>query len=188
MSRIKECHINQRGPLTEAKVSKEFKKRLEEKETSGVGFDRAPKLVTSDPRTSRNCLQSAPAPAPGRAREVRGAGQAVRPGGWQKKSADRLPVPPRARPPTTTHPRHTTYLYKGRRASIRAFEVQTSPRRPLLCTLSTMSGASDKARFYLEQAIPQLQEFEQKEIFTKVRGSHPFSCPKDRQAPYRKSY
>ncbi|RFU30840.1 hypothetical protein B7463_g5489, partial [Scytalidium lignicola] len=30
-----------------------------------------------------------------------------------------------------------------------------------------MSGASDKARFYLEQAVPQLQEFEQKKIFTK---------------------
>ncbi|KAH8819666.1 U3 small nucleolar RNA-associated protein 6-domain-containing protein [Xylogone sp. PMI_703] len=30
-----------------------------------------------------------------------------------------------------------------------------------------MSGASDKARYYLEQAIPQLQEFEQKKIFTK---------------------
>jgi hypothetical protein len=34
-----------------------------------------------------------------------------------------------------------------------------------------MSSASDKARFYLEQAIPQLQEFEQKKIFTKVRRS-----------------
>jgi hypothetical protein len=31
-----------------------------------------------------------------------------------------------------------------------------------------MSGASDKARFYLEQAVPQLQEFEQKRIFSKV--------------------
>jgi len=31
-----------------------------------------------------------------------------------------------------------------------------------------MSGPSDKARFYLEQAVPQLQEFEQKKIFTKV--------------------
>ncbi|KAI9745982.1 MAG: U3 snoRNP protein [Claussenomyces sp. TS43310] len=30
-----------------------------------------------------------------------------------------------------------------------------------------MSGASDKARFYLEKAVPQLQEFEQKKIFTK---------------------
>lgn len=38
-----------------------------------------------------------------------------------------------------------------------------------------MSGASDKARFYLEQAIPQLQEFEQKKIFTKVRQLHSFS-------------
>jgi hypothetical protein len=33
-----------------------------------------------------------------------------------------------------------------------------------------MSSASDKAQFYLEQAIPQLQEFEQKKIFTKVRA------------------
>jgi hypothetical protein len=33
-----------------------------------------------------------------------------------------------------------------------------------------MAGASDKARFYLERAVPQLQEFEQKKIFTKVRG------------------
>jgi len=41
-----------------------------------------------------------------------------------------------------------------------------------------MSGASDKARFYLEQAIPQLQEFEQKKIFTKVRGSFlPWGIP-----------
>ncbi|PQE14399.1 hypothetical protein CJF30_00006995 [Rutstroemia sp. NJR-2017a BBW] len=30
-----------------------------------------------------------------------------------------------------------------------------------------MSGANDKARFYLEQSVPQLQEFEQKKIFTK---------------------
>lgn len=32
-----------------------------------------------------------------------------------------------------------------------------------------MAGASDKARFYLERAVPQLQEFEQKKIFSKVR-------------------
>jgi hypothetical protein len=31
-----------------------------------------------------------------------------------------------------------------------------------------MSNPSSKARFYLEQAVPQLQEFEQKKIFTKV--------------------
>lgn len=31
-----------------------------------------------------------------------------------------------------------------------------------------MSGANDKARFYLEQGVPQLQELEQKKIFTKV--------------------
>jgi len=31
-----------------------------------------------------------------------------------------------------------------------------------------MSGASDKARFYLEQAVPQLQEFKEKKIFDDV--------------------
>lgn len=31
-----------------------------------------------------------------------------------------------------------------------------------------MSGASDKARFYLEQSVPELQELERKEVFTKV--------------------
>lgn len=36
---------------------------------------------------------------------------------------------------------------------------------------STMAGASDKARFYMEQTVPQLQEFEQKKIFTKVSTS-----------------
>jgi hypothetical protein len=34
---------------------------------------------------------------------------------------------------------------------------------------STMSGPSDKARFYLEQAVPQLQEFKEKKIFSEVR-------------------
>lgn len=32
-----------------------------------------------------------------------------------------------------------------------------------------MTGASDKARFYLEQSVPELQELERKKIFTKVR-------------------
>ena len=32
-----------------------------------------------------------------------------------------------------------------------------------------MAGASDKARFYLEQSIPELQEYERKNIFNKVR-------------------
>ena len=32
----------------------------------------------------------------------------------------------------------------------------------------TMAGASDKARFYLEQSVPELQELERKKIFTKV--------------------
>jgi hypothetical protein len=40
-----------------------------------------------------------------------------------------------------------------------------------------MAGASDKARFYLEQAVPQLQEFEQKKIFSKVRGSRCRATP-----------
>ena len=31
-----------------------------------------------------------------------------------------------------------------------------------------MAGTSDKARFYLEQSIPELQELERKNIFTKV--------------------
>jgi len=31
-----------------------------------------------------------------------------------------------------------------------------------------MAGASDKARFYLEQSVPELQEYERKKIFTKV--------------------
>lgn len=31
-----------------------------------------------------------------------------------------------------------------------------------------MAGASDKARFYLEQCVPELQELERKKVFTKV--------------------
>src|SRR5690349_9122700 len=34
-----------------------------------------------------------------------------------------------------------------------------------------MSGPSDKARFYMEQAVPQLQEFKEKKIFTEVISS-----------------
>jgi hypothetical protein len=63
--------------------------------------------------------------------------------------------------------------------------LQTSSPRPLSNSISTMSGVSDKARFYLEQAIPQLQEFEQKKIFTKVRQFHSFWVPR-RQASYQK--
>ena len=33
-----------------------------------------------------------------------------------------------------------------------------------------MSGASDKARFYLEQTVPELQELKRKQIFTEVGG------------------
>jgi hypothetical protein len=31
-----------------------------------------------------------------------------------------------------------------------------------------MAAVSDKARFYLEQLIPELKEYEQKRIFSKV--------------------
>jgi hypothetical protein len=34
-----------------------------------------------------------------------------------------------------------------------------------------MAGVSDKARFYLERAAPQLREFEEKEIFKPVRAT-----------------
>jgi U3 small nucleolar RNA-associated protein 6 len=40
-----------------------------------------------------------------------------------------------------------------------------------------MSGTSDKARFYLEQAVPQLQEFKEKEIFTTVRLPTSYAAP-----------
>lgn len=36
-----------------------------------------------------------------------------------------------------------------------------------LSTAHTMSGASDKARFYLEKYVPELQEYQRKEIFTR---------------------
>lgn len=49
-----------------------------------------------------------------------------------------------------------------------------------------MSGPSDKARFYLERAVPQLQEFERKKIFTSVSFTYPvlelFPVPR-RQVP-----
>ncbi len=31
-----------------------------------------------------------------------------------------------------------------------------------------MAGVAEKARFYLERAVPQLREFEEKEIFSRV--------------------
>lgn len=31
-----------------------------------------------------------------------------------------------------------------------------------------MASASDKSRFYLEKLVPELREYERKEIFTKV--------------------
>ena len=33
---------------------------------------------------------------------------------------------------------------------------------------TAMAGASDKARFYLEQSVPELQEYARKKIFSKV--------------------
>lgn len=36
-----------------------------------------------------------------------------------------------------------------------------------------MAGVSDKARFYLERAAPELREFEDKEIFSKVHPPPP---------------
>ena len=35
-----------------------------------------------------------------------------------------------------------------------------------------MSAATDKARFYLEQSIPELKEYEKKEIFSKVGSQY----------------
>lgn len=40
-----------------------------------------------------------------------------------------------------------------------------------------MAGASDKARFYLEQSIPELQEYERKSIFRKVHPLPTMSWP-----------
>lgn len=33
-----------------------------------------------------------------------------------------------------------------------------------------MAGASDKARFYLEQSVPELHDLLRKKLFTEVRG------------------
>lgn len=33
-----------------------------------------------------------------------------------------------------------------------------------------MAGSSDKARFYLEQSVPELQELQRKKIFSKASG------------------
>ena len=38
----------------------------------------------------------------------------------------------------------------------------------LKITTSTMSAATDKARFFLEQSVPELKEYERKKLFTKV--------------------
>lgn len=39
-----------------------------------------------------------------------------------------------------------------------------------------MAGASDKARFYLEQSVPELQELQRKKIFSEVSSSLPSPC------------
>ena len=36
-----------------------------------------------------------------------------------------------------------------------------------------MAGVADKARFFLEKTVPQLREWERKEIFNQVRGPCP---------------
>ena len=54
-----------------------------------------------------------------------------------------------------------------------------------------MAGVSDKARFYLERAAPELREFEEKEIFSRVRfpsswlsSSPPLPATSSAQNPY----
>lgn len=37
-----------------------------------------------------------------------------------------------------------------------------------------MAGAADKARFYLEQSVPELRELERKELFSRVSSSRSF--------------
>ena len=39
-----------------------------------------------------------------------------------------------------------------------------------------MTGVSDRARFYLEQSIPELQELERKNIFTKASKPYGLSA------------
>jgi hypothetical protein len=39
---------------------------------------------------------------------------------------------------------------------------------------ATAIMAADKARYYLEQSVPELHEYEKKNIFTKVRDIHSF--------------
>lgn len=41
--------------------------------------------------------------------------------------------------------------------------------------------AADKARFYLEQSIPELHEYEKKKIFTKVPFLSPPQSPLSRR-------
>lgn len=38
----------------------------------------------------------------------------------------------------------------------------------LLSSPPAMSAATDKARFYLEQSVPELKEYERKKLFSKV--------------------
>lgn len=48
-----------------------------------------------------------------------------------------------------------------------------SPEHPVRLA-AKMPGVAEKARFYLERSVPQLREWEEKEIFSKVS---PSSCP-----------
>ena len=40
-----------------------------------------------------------------------------------------------------------------------------------------MSATSDKARFYLEKSVPELKEYEQKKIFSKVHTKGTIAIP-----------
>lgn len=48
-----------------------------------------------------------------------------------------------------------------------SFSCRLSSHSPRV--ILEMAGASDKARFYLEQSVPELREWERREIFSKVR-------------------
>lgn len=41
-----------------------------------------------------------------------------------------------------------------------------------------MAGVADKARFFLERSVPQLREWEEKSIFSKVRAQQQVSIDK----------
>jgi hypothetical protein len=43
-------------------------------------------------------------------------------------------------------------------------------------TLHNMAGTSDKARFYLENSVAELNELERKKVFTRVCSTPVFVC------------